>query len=115
MLGMLVGEEDAAHQVVALPYHPDLLRGLDEIERLERKQQLARHAARIAARLGGEGMSRLAPEHLLVRGQHLRRRPRLENRVLGVADALGRLRAGALRLDIAVKGMGGVVPIGPWP
>src|SRR5260370_790586 len=54
MLRMLVGQKDAAHHMVALPHHPHLLRGLDEINRLERIEQLTRHAARIAAGLGRE-------------------------------------------------------------
>src|SRR5258708_37953703 len=48
---MLVGEIDAAHEMIALPYHPDFVRRLEEIHGLEEKE-LARHAPRPAARLG---------------------------------------------------------------
>src|SRR5207302_5034674 len=64
---MLVGEEDAAHHVVALPDHPYLFRRLDEVERLRRVEQLARDAARITPRLGGEGNRPLAGERLFIR------------------------------------------------
>ena len=45
---MRVGEIDAAHEVIALPYHPDFVRRLEEIHGLE-KMKLARHAPGPAA------------------------------------------------------------------
>src|SRR5215475_10227503 len=38
MFRMLVGEIDAAREMIALPYHPDLVRSLEEIHRLEKKE-----------------------------------------------------------------------------
>src|SRR5262249_32299976 len=42
MFRMLLGETDAAHPLVALPYHQDFVRPLEEIHGLEKKE-LARH------------------------------------------------------------------------
>src|SRR5262249_953190 len=47
---MFVGEINAAHELIALPYHPNLLQRLDEIHGLE-KQELARTAPSPAAGL----------------------------------------------------------------
>src|SRR6195256_707906 len=44
---MFVGDINAAHEIIALPYHPNLLRRLDEIRGLEEKA-LARNATRPA-------------------------------------------------------------------
>src|SRR5215467_8960314 len=82
---MLVGEIDAAREMIALPYHPDLLRSLEEIHRLEKKE-LARHATRPAARLGGEGNRHLTAQHLFIRCLHLLRRPRFQDRIVCVHD-----------------------------
>src|SRR6516165_8287084 len=85
MFRMLVGEIDAAREMIALPYHPDLLRSLEEIHRLEKKE-LARHAPRPAARLGGEGNRHLAAQHLFVRCLHMLRGPRFQDWILRVHD-----------------------------
>src|SRR5271168_3469002 len=69
MFRMLVGEIDAAREMIALPYHPDLLRSLEEIHGLEKKE-LARHAPRPAARLGGEGNRHHTAQHLFIRCLH---------------------------------------------
>src|SRR5215468_8065340 len=82
---MLVGEIDAAHEVIALPYHPDFTRRLDEIHGLEKKE-LAGHAPGPAARLGDKGKRPLAAYHLIVRGLHLLRSPRFQDRILRVHD-----------------------------
>src|SRR6516162_9591463 len=91
MFRMLVGEIDATREMIALPYHPDLLRSLDEIHRLEKKE-LARHAPRPAARLGGEGNRHLAAQHLFVRCLHMLCGPRFQDWILRVDDR--RPRAG---------------------
>src|SRR5258706_14228033 len=52
---MFVGEEDAAHHVVALPDHPYLFRRLDRVEWLEGIKEVAWDPAGPAARLSGEG------------------------------------------------------------
>src|SRR6516165_1983043 len=85
MFRMLVDETDAAREMIALPYHPDLLRSLEEIHRLEKKE-LARHAPRPAARLGGERNRHLAAQHLFIRCLHLLRRPRFQDWILRVHD-----------------------------
>src|SRR5215475_9948721 len=82
---MLVGEIDAAGEMIALPYHPDLLRSVEEIQRLEKKE-LARHAPRPAARLGGEGNRHLTAQHLFIRCLHVLRGPRFQDRILRVHD-----------------------------
>src|SRR6516225_2252361 len=82
---MVVGEIDAAHEVIALPYHPDFTRRLDEIHGLEKKE-LAGHAPGPAARLGDKGKRPLAAQHLIVRGLHLLRGPRFQDRILRVHD-----------------------------
>src|ERR1700730_16062177 len=82
---MLVGEIDAAREMIALPYHPDLVRRLKEIHRFEKKE-LARHAPRPAARLGGKGNRHLAAQHLFVRSLHLLRGPRFQDGILRVYD-----------------------------
>src|SRR5216684_349571 len=74
---MLAGEKYTAHHVVTLPDHPHLLRRLDEIKRLRRKQQLSGYAAGIASRLSREGDSSLTTQRLFIRRAHLRRGPRL--------------------------------------
>src|SRR5258706_12532768 len=81
ILRMVVGEIDAAHEMIALPYHPDLVRRLDEIHGLEKKE-LGRHTPRPAARLGGKGNHQLATQHLFVRCQHMLRGPRFQYRIL---------------------------------
>src|SRR6266699_1058596 len=83
MFRMFVGEIDAACEMIALPYHPDLLRSLEEIHGLEKKE-LARHAPRPAARLGGEGNRHLTAQHLFIRCLHLLRRPRFQDRIVCV-------------------------------
>src|SRR5262249_54049857 len=108
MLGMLVSEKDAPHHVVALPHHPDLLRGLNEINRLERIEQLTRNAARIAPGLGRERYRDLALQRRIVGRQHLCGGPWLEDRILGISDALGRLGAGSRRFCVAGEWMGRV-------
>src|SRR5215468_3286360 len=85
MFRMLVDEIDAAREMIALPYHPDLLRSLEEIHRLQKKE-LARHAPRPAARLGGEGTRHLTAQHLFIRCLHLLRRPRFQDRIVCVHD-----------------------------
>src|SRR4051812_3352056 len=67
---MFVGEINAAHELIALPYHQDLLRRLDEIHGLEEKE-LARNAPWPAARLRGKGNRHLAAEHLVIRLLHV--------------------------------------------
>src|SRR2546430_11109949 len=74
-----------SHHVVALPDHPDLFRRLDEIERFGRIEQLPRHPAGIAARLGGEWHLANAGDHLIIGRFHLGGGPRLEHRVLPIA------------------------------
>src|SRR5262245_61483706 len=93
LLRMPVGEEDAAHPLVALPDHVDDLRGLDDVERLRGPRQLTRCASRPAARLRQERNADLAGQQLLVRLAHLLSRPRFENRILVVAER-GRWPAG---------------------
>src|SRR5882672_2447911 len=105
---MLVGQEDAAHQHVALPHHPDFLWRLDEIERLEWKQQLARNAAGITPCLSGEGNLPLATHGFFVRVQHELLRPRLQDRILGIADAEAWLLAGSPAFGIADERMSGI-------
>src|SRR6516225_9784927 len=107
---MVVGEIDAAHEVIALPYHPDFTRRLDEIHGLEKKE-LAGHAPGPAARLGDKGKRPLAAQHLIVRGLHLLRGPRFQDRILRVHDwgpefATGK-KAAILNLSII-----GIVRIG---
>src|SRR6516165_8053087 len=85
MFRMLVGEIHAAREMIALPYHPDLLRSLEEIHRLEKKE-LARHAPWPAARLRGEGNRHLAAQHLFIRCLHVFRRPRFQDRIICVHD-----------------------------
>src|SRR6516162_1807999 len=85
MFRMLVGEIDATCEMIALPYHPDLLRSLEEIHRLEKKA-LARHAPRPAARLGGEPNGHLPAQHLFIRCLHLLRRPTFQDRIVLVHD-----------------------------
>src|ERR1700688_1259486 len=85
MFRMLVGEIDAAREMIARPYHPDLLRSLEEIHGFEKKE-LARHAPRPAARLGGKGNRHLATQHLVVRCLHLLRGPRFQDRILRIHD-----------------------------
>src|SRR5215831_5869636 len=82
---MLVGEIDAAREMIALPYHPYFVRRLEEIHRLEKKE-LAGHAPGPAARLGDKGKRPLAAQHLIVRGLHLLRGPRFQDRILRVHD-----------------------------
>src|SRR5947207_2041409 len=82
---MPVGEIDAAREMIALPYHPDYLRRLEEIHGLEKKE-LARHAPRPAARLGGKGNHHLAAQHLFIRRLHMLRSPRFQDRILRVHD-----------------------------
>ena len=108
LVRMPVGEEDAAHPLVALPHHVDHLRGLDNVHRLERKQQLPRNAARIAARLGCKRNLHFVRQRLVVRRFHLRRRPGLEHRVFVVADPLGGWLAGSRGLRIARIGVVGI-------
>src|SRR5882757_6817836 len=103
---MLVGEIDAADHVVALPDHPHLLWHLDEIERLDRIEQLPGDATGPASRLRAERKSPPAAEHLFIRGEHLRRGPGLEDRILGVAQCRRHL-TGAV--EVAVEGMGGIL------
>src|SRR5437763_5929243 len=88
VLRMLVGEIDATHQVVALPDHPNLRGLLDEKDRLEGPQQLARDASRIAAPLRRERNVAHAPQYLVVGRLNLRCRPGLEHRVFRIGDTL---------------------------
>src|ERR1700731_1022773 len=103
---MLIGKIDAASHVVALPDHPHLLGRLDEIERLDRIEQLPGNAARITSPLGGERKAPLAAEYLVIRDLHLSGGPGLENRILDVADGWRHL-PGAIQ--VAVKWMGGIL------
>ena len=82
---MLVGEIDAAREMIALPDHPHFLRRLEEIHRLEKKE-LARHAPWPAARLRGEGNRHPAAQHLVVRCLHVLRGPRFQDRIIRVHD-----------------------------
>src|SRR5215475_4631984 len=109
---MLAGEVDAAHHVVALPDHPYLFRPLDEIHWLDRIEQLPGNAARIAPPLGGERQAALAAEHLLVRGLHLRGGPRLEDRIVDIADRRRHLSG---TVEVAVKRIGRMLPDGTVP
>src|SRR5262245_60708549 len=86
MLGVPVGQMDAARERVALPHHVDRLRVLHEIERLRGPEQLPGNASRITTRRRQEWHAALAGEHLLVRDAHLLGRPGLEDRVQIVAD-----------------------------
>src|SRR5215471_6087570 len=104
---MLVSHIDAANHVVALPDHPNLFRLLDEIHWLGRGQQLPGNATRIAYRLRREGKPPLSRQHLFVRLLHLFRRPRLENRVLDVADVRRHL---AWAVQIAVEWISWILP-----
>src|SRR5580692_4430187 len=106
---MLVGEIDAAREMIALPYHPDFARRLEEIHGLEKKE-LARHAPRPAARLGEKGKRRLAAQHLFVRGLHLLRGPRLQDRILRVHNRGPELptRKKTAILNLAVIGIFGI-------
>src|SRR5215831_14661163 len=103
---MLVGEIDAAHEMIALPYYPDFARRLEEIHGLEKKE-LTRHAPRPAARLGGKGNRHLAAQHLFVRCLHLLRGPRFQDRILRVHDRGPKLptRKKAAILNLAVIGI----------
>src|ERR1700726_3345824 len=103
---MLIGKIDAAYHVVALPDHPHLLGRLDEIERLDRIEQLPGNAARITSPLGGERKAPLAAEHLVIRNLHLSGGPGLEDWILDVADRRRHL-PGAIQ--VAVKRMGGIL------
>src|SRR5260221_14272547 len=105
---MLVGQKDPAHQHVALPNHPDFLLRLDEVERLEWKQQLPRNAAGIAPRLGGKGNLPLAAQRFFVRVEHQLLSPGLQDRILGIADAETRLPAGPAAFRIADERMSGI-------
>src|SRR5215467_11209186 len=82
---MLVGEIDAAHEMIALPYHPDFVRRLEEIHGLEKKE-LARHAPRPAAGLGGKGHRHLTAQHLFIGCLHMLRGPRFQDRIPRVHD-----------------------------
>src|SRR5262245_47867968 len=82
---MLVGEINAAHEIIALPYHPNLLRRLDEIHGLEKKE-LPRNAPRPAARLRGKGNRHLAAEHLFIRLLHVLCGPGFQDRILRIHD-----------------------------
>src|SRR5215475_1157659 len=82
---MLVGEIDAAHKMITLPYHPYLVRRLEEIQGLEKKE-LARYAPRPAAGLGGKGNRHLAAQHLFIGCLHLFRGPRFQDRIVRVHD-----------------------------
>src|SRR5436190_9399389 len=82
---MLVGEINATHEMIALPYYPNLLRRLDEIHGLEKKE-LARNAPRPAARLRGKGNRHLAAEHLFIRLLHVLCGPGFQNRILRIRD-----------------------------
>src|SRR6266550_8095516 len=107
---MLVRHIDAAHPLIFLPDHPHHLGGLDEVERLGREQQLSGDAARIATSLSGEPKAPLASEHLVIRVLHLLGSPRLEDRVLGVADVVRHLSGTGL---IAMERMGRILPDRP--
>ena len=85
IFGMFVGEINAAHEMIALPYHPNLLRRLDEIHGLEKKE-LARNAPRPAARLRGKGNRHLAAEHLFIRLLHVLCGPGFQDRILRIHD-----------------------------
>src|SRR5215469_9052415 len=105
---MLIGHVDAADHVVALPDHPYLFRRLDEVHGFRRIEQLPRDPARVAARLRREPDRPLAADDLFVRLAHLLGGPRLEYRVLVVAEAHRHLPA--VGPDIAYIGMIGVLP-----
>src|SRR5258705_8594388 len=107
---MFVGQKDAADQHIALPHHPDLRGRLDEIERLEGKQQLARNAAGITTRLGGKGNLPLAAQRFFVRVEHQLLSPGLQDRILGIADAEARLFAGPAAFRIAYERASGIGP-----
>src|SRR5207302_5560052 len=81
VLRMFVGEENAAHHLIALPDHPYLLGLLDEIERLRRIEQLPWDAARIAPRLRRKRKVAFACEQFFIRFPYLLGRPGLEYRV----------------------------------
>src|SRR5207237_1662213 len=83
--GMFVGEINAAHEMIALPYHPNLLRRLGEIHGLEKKE-LARNAPRPAARCRGKGNRHLAAEHLFIRLLHVLCGPGFQDRILSIHD-----------------------------
>ena len=102
---MLVGQPDAPDHLVALPHHGDDVFFLDEIDRLEREQQLPRHTAGIAACLGSERHLTDAGECFFIRVEHEFRSPGLQHRVFRIADAKGWLRAGAARFCVAVEGV----------
>jgi hypothetical protein len=106
---MLVGEVDAAHHVVALPDHPHLFGGLDEVERLEWPQKLAGNASRIASRLRRKGNVAHALQYLVVGRLNLRCRPRLEHRVFRIGDTLGRTRTGPIPLGVIPERIGRVI------
>jgi hypothetical protein len=82
---MLAGEIDAAHEMIALPYQPDLVQRLKKIHGLEKKE-LARHSPGRAARLGGKGSNRIAAQRLVVRCLHMFRGPRFQDRIFCVHD-----------------------------
>src|ERR1700739_990369 len=83
--GVLAVEIDTTHLMVALPYHPHLLWGLDERERLK-KQCLAGGAAGPTPRLGGESAVAVLPR--VVVHAHLGGRPRGQMGVLVIGEAL---------------------------
>src|SRR2546421_2000584 len=107
---MLPVKKDAAHNMIALPDHPDFLRRLDEIDRLKRIQQLSRHTTRPAARLRGERYLPLTFQQFLIRPLNLLLYPRLEDGVLCICDADGRLFADPVGVRIAQIWIGGIIP-----
>src|SRR5262245_60958744 len=90
---------DAAYHVIALPDHPNLALRLDEIERLERQDQLARNAAGPAARMSHERHLSLALQDFVIGRLHCGLRPGFQDRVLAVGDAHCRLDAIELTSD----------------
>src|ERR1700704_5954546 len=90
---MLVSKEDAPNHVIALPYQPNLVRHLDEEERFERIDELARHATGPAARVINERQLSLALQELIVGRLDCGCGPGFEYRILAIGDANGSLSA----------------------